>query len=62
MEPIHNQFFQKKNGPTFFTVPLRRQADLSYSQGYGDDGEDGKDDSVKEDNDKGGMNDKNNLL
>ena len=41
---------------------LRRQADLSYSQGYDDDGEDGKDDNVKEDNDKGGMNDKHNLL
>ena len=37
---------------------LRRQADLSYSQGY----EDGKDDMVKEDNDKGDMNDKDNLL
>ena len=36
---------------------LRRQADLSYWQGYDDDGEDGKDDNVKED-----MNDKDNLL
>ena len=41
---------------------LRRQADISYSQGYEDEGEDGKDDMVKEDNVKGDMNDKDNLL
>ena len=35
---------------------------LFCSQGYDEDGEDGKDDNVKEDNDKGDMNDKDNLL
>ena len=41
-----------------------RQVDLSYTQGNDDNGEEGKDDNVKvkEDNDKGGMNDKHNLL
>ena len=33
-----------------------------FTQGYDEDGEDGKDDKVKEDNDKGDMNDKDNLL
>ena len=35
-----------------------RQADLSYSQGYDDDGEDDKDTNFQDDNDKGGMNNK----
>ena len=39
-----------------------RQADLSYSQSYDDDGEDDKDNNFQDDNDKGGMNDKDNLL
>ena len=33
-----------------------------FTQGYDDDGKNGKDDNVKEDNDKGNMNDKDNLL
>ena len=33
-----------------------------YTQGYDKDGEDGKVDKVKEDNDKVDMNDKDNLL
>ena len=37
-----------------------RQADLSYSQVYDDDGEEGEDDNVKNDNDKDDMNDKDN--
>ena len=41
---------------------LRRQADLSYLQGYDDDGEDGKDDNIKEDNENYDMNDKDNSL
>ena len=42
---------------------LRRQDDLSYSQGYEDEGEDGKDDNDKGDmNVKGNMNNKDNLL
>ena len=41
---------------------LRTQADLSYSQGYDDDGDYSKDDNIKEDNDKGDMYDKDNLL
>ena len=40
----------------------QRQVDISYSQGYEDDGEDGKDDNIKEVNDKCDMNDKDNLL
>ena len=46
-----------------------RQADLSYSQSYDDNGEDGKDDNDKDDmnnkddvNDKDNMNGKDNLL
>ena len=46
-----------------------RQADLSYSQSYDDNGEDGKDDNNKEDmnnkdymNNKDNMNGKDNLL
>ena len=39
-----------------------RQADLSYSQSYDDDGEDDKDNNFQDDNDKGGMNGKDNLL
>ena len=39
-----------------------RQADLSYSQRYDDDGEEDKDNYFQDDNDKGGMNDKDNLL
>ena len=35
-----------------------RQGDLSYSQGYDDDGEEGEDDNVKNDNDKDNMNEK----
>ena len=37
-----------------------RQIDLNYSQGYGDEGEEGKEDNVKYD--KGDMNDKDHLL
>ena len=33
-----------------------------FTQGYDEDGEDGKDDNVEEDNDKGDMNNKDNLL
>ena len=33
-----------------------------FTLDYNDDGENGKDDNVKEDNDKGDMNDKDNLL
>ena len=39
---------------------FRRQADLSYSQGYDEDGEDVKEDNDKDDMDN--MNDKDNLL
>ena len=39
-----------------------RQADLSYSQSYDDDGEDDKDNNFQDDNEKGGMNYKGNLL
>ena len=35
-----------------------RQVDLSYTQGYDDNGEEGKDDNVKYNKDKGDMNDK----
>ena len=41
------------------TAINRGETDLRYSQGYDGDGED---DNVKEDNDKGDMNDKDNLL
>ena len=39
-----------------------RQVDLSYSQGYDDDGEEGMEDNVKYNKDKGDMNNKDNLL